>query len=165
MSQEPTIVEWPAQPYAAITAQVTLQNIGEVVPPLSGEVVGWLAQRGVAPAGPPFWKYNVIDMQRGLEVEAGVTVAAAVEGDARVQPGVLPAGRYVTARHVGHPSTLIAATAALLDWAQAKGLTWDVTPSPAGDRWGCRLELYLTDPQTEPDMNRWETQLAFRLRD
>jgi effector-binding domain-containing protein len=87
------------------------------------------------------------------------------EGDARVQAGVLPAGRYVTALHVGHPSTLIAATAALLDWAKTKGLTWDVTPSPDGDRWGCRLELYLTDPRAEPDMNKWETQLAFRLRD
>jgi len=165
MTHEPTIVEWPAKPYAAITAQVTLQNLSAVVPPLNGEVFGWLAQRGVAPAGPPFWKYNVIDMQRGLEVEAGVTVAAAFEGDARVQPGILPAGRYVTAHHVGHPSTLITATAALLDWAKAKGLVWDVSPSPAGDRWGCRLELYLTDPRTEPDLTKWETQLAFRLRD
>jgi effector-binding domain-containing protein len=148
---------------AGEAAHVTMHNLGEVVPPLTGEVFGWLAQRGVAPAGPPFWKYNVIDMQRGLEVEAGVTVAAPVAGDARVQAGVLPAGRYATARHVGHPSTLLAATAALLDWAKARGLTWDVTPSPEGDRWGCRLELYLTDPRDEPDMHKWQTQLAFRL--
>jgi hypothetical protein len=32
-----------------------------------------------------------------------------------------------------------------------------------GDRWSCRLEIYLTDPSQEPDMNKWETQLAFRL--
>jgi effector-binding domain-containing protein len=163
MSPEPTIVDWTARPYAAIKAQVTLQNISQVVPPLNGEVFGWLAQRGIAPAGPPFWKYNVIDMQRGLEVEAGVTVAEAFEGDARVQSGVLPAGRYVTVLHVGHPSTLMAATAALLDWAKTQRLTWDVRPSPEGDRWGCRLELYLSDPQEQPDMTKWETQLAFRL--
>ena len=165
MSREPTIVEWPAKPYAAIAAHVTMQNIADVVPPLNGEVFGWLAQRGVTPAGPPFWKYNVIDMQRGIEVEAGVGVAAPVEGDGRVQSGVLPAGRYVTVRHVGHPATLATVTGALLDWAAANGLTWDVTPSPAGDRWACRLELYLSDPRSEPDMNRWETQLAFRLRE
>jgi len=87
MSTEPTIVEWPAKPYAAIKTHVTMENMGQVVPPLSGEVFGWLAHRGVAPAGPPFWKYNVIDMQRGLELEAGVTVASAVEGDTRVQSG------------------------------------------------------------------------------
>jgi len=29
----------------------------------------------------------------------------------------------------------------------------------------CRLEIYLTDPSVEPDMSKWETQLAFRLAD
>jgi hypothetical protein len=32
-----------------------------------------------------------------------------------------------------------------------------------GERWGGRLEIYLTDPSQEPDMSRWQTQLAFRL--
>jgi effector-binding domain-containing protein len=77
--------------------------------------------------------------------------------------GVLPAGRHATLRHVGHPSTLIAATAGLLDWAAAKGLKWDMVPSAAGERWGARLEIYLTDPKTEPDMTKWVTDLAFRL--
>jgi effector-binding domain-containing protein len=94
-----------------------------------------------------------------------VTIAAPVAGDDRVTVGVLPAGRYVTTRHVGHPSTLMAATAALLEWAAAQGLTWDVSASPSGERWGARLEIYLTDPRVEPDMNRWETELAFRLAD
>jgi hypothetical protein len=35
--------------------------------------------------------------------------------------------------------------------------------SPEGERWGCRLEIYRTDPQAEPDMTKWETELAFRL--
>jgi hypothetical protein len=33
------------------------------------------------------------------------------------------------------------------------------------ERWGSRLEFYLTDPAEEPDMSKWETQLAFRLAD
>jgi hypothetical protein len=49
---------------------------------------------------------------------------------------------------------------ALLDWADAQGLAWDVTTVPAGDQWGCRLETSLTD---SPDMDTWETELAFRL--
>jgi len=133
------------------------------VPPLNGEVFAWLAAHGGAPNGPPFWKYNVIDMARGLEIEAGVTVAQPVAGDGRVITGTLPAGRYVTVRHVGHPSTLMAATASLLDWAAQRQLTWDVSPSPDGERWGARLEFYLTDPSVEPDMNQWVTELAFRL--
>ena len=39
------------------------------------------------------------------------------------------------------------------------------SPSADGDRWGARLEFYLTDPREEPDMSKWQTQLAFRLAD
>ena len=165
MIEEPEITQLPARPYVAIKALATMQLLGTVVPPLNQEVFGWLAARGIAPAGPPFWKYNVIDMERGLEVEAGCPVAEAVAGEGRVLAGVLPAGRYVTLRHVGHPDTLMAATGALLDWAAAKGLRWDVSPSPEGERWGCRLEMYHTSPAEQPDMNKWETTLAFRMAD
>jgi effector-binding domain-containing protein len=165
MIAEPHIATLPERPYVAIPASVTMQELGAVVPPLNGEVRGWLAARGIEPAGPPFWKYNVIDMARRLEVEAGWPVAGAVAGDGRVIAGVLPAGRYVMVRHVGHPDTLMAATKALLDWAAEKGLAWDVSPSPEGDRWAARLELYYSDPASEPDMTKWETELAFRVAD
>jgi hypothetical protein len=35
----------------------------------------------------------------------------------------------------------------------------------SGERWGARLENYLTDPSQERDMSKWLTQLAFRLAD
>jgi hypothetical protein len=34
-----------------------------------------------------------------------------------------------------------------------------------GERWGARVETYLTDPEVEPDMSKWVTELAFRLAD
>ena len=163
MTAEPMIAERPAQPYVAIKVLVTMETLGAVVPPLNREVFAWLADRGVAPAGPPFWKYNVIDMEHGLEIEAGVAVAAPVQGNERVLAGVLPTGRYLTVLHRGHPETLRNATAGMLDWAAAHGLAWDMSLSPEGERWGCRLEIYRTDPQAEPDMTKWETELAFRL--
>jgi effector-binding domain-containing protein len=104
-------------------------------------------------------------MMRELEVEAGAPVAAAVDGDDHMVSGVLPAGRYATLTHVGHPSELLGANKALLDWAAGLGLTWDSSPGDNGERWGCRLEIYLTDPSQEPDMSNWQTQLAFRLAD
>ena len=140
MSSAPEIVTRAEQPYVAIRTQVTMQDLGTVVPPLNQEVFAWLGARGAASAGVPFWKYNVIDMARKLEVEAGVPVAAAVAGDDRVVSGVLPAGRYATLTHVGHPSELYAATTGLLDWAAEQGLTWDMTPGEDSERWACRLE-------------------------
>lgn len=98
------------------------------------EVFGWLAASGVPPAGAPFFKYKVIDMAREREVEAGVPIAAAVNGDDHVLAGVLPAGQYATLTHVGHPDDLVKATKGLLDWAAGQGLTWDMSATDAGER-------------------------------
>ena len=159
----PTVAERPAQPYVAIRAQVTMQTLGAILPPLHPQVSAWLRGRDIPPAGAPFWKYNVIDMDRLLEVEVGVPVTAPVDGDDRVLAGVLPAGRYATLRYTGHPDGLLGATAALWEWVGQEGLTWDMTNTPDGERWGARLEIYETDPGAEPDMTKWTTQLAFRL--
>jgi hypothetical protein len=34
-----------------------------------------------------------------------------------------------------------------------------------GPRWSGRIERYLTDPSTEPDMRQWKTELAFLADD
>jgi effector-binding domain-containing protein len=160
--EEPRIENRQAQPYAAIKAFVTMEELGTVLPALHPEVKGWLAQRGVTPTGAPFFKYNVIDMERQLEVEVGWSIPTLLDGDERVLVGELPSGRYAVAIHHGHPDGLIDAVRALLDWADAKGLSWDSTTVPEGEQWACRLEIYLTD---SPDMDTWETELAFRLAD
>ncbi|MEZ0075157.1 GyrI-like domain-containing protein [Planotetraspora sp. GP83] len=170
MPTEPQIVERAEQPYVAIRGVVTMRTIAEIADRLP-EVFGRVGAHGVEPAGAPFFKYNLIDMKGRLEIEAGVPVAAVAEAADIAQDadellsGVLPAGRYATVTHVGHPSGLLDATAALLDWAAKRGLRWDVTETRDGEKWGCRLELYKTDPRVEPDMNNWETELAFRLAD
>ena len=156
------IVTRAEQPYVAVSARVAMAELGGLGARF-GEVFGWLGARGLEAADAPFFKYDLVDMAGELEVEAGVPVGAAVDGDAGVVSGVLPAGRYATLTHVGHPSELAEATKALLDWAARQGLSWDMTPADGGERWGARLEIYLTDPEQEPDMSKWHTQLAFRL--
>ena len=163
MNTEPTIVARAEQPYVAVRGAVTMDTIGAIADRIP-ELFGWLAAHGIPPAGPPFLRYRVIDMDRRLDVEAGVPVAAA-HGDDRVHVDVLPAGRYATVRHVGHFGKLVEATGALLAWAAGQGLAWDMTHTPDGEAWGCRLEIYVTNPVEQPDPARWETQLAFRLAD
>jgi len=166
MSDPQIVTRADQQPYVAIRGHVTMAEIGGLAV-RTPEVFAWLGARGIAPAGPPFLKYNVIDMMRQLEIDNGVPVAAPVysTGDGELVAGVLPAGRYATLTHVGHPSELVGATKALLDWAAGQGLTWDMSPDADGERWGSRLETLLTDPREEPDMSKWVTQLAFRLAD
>lgn len=164
LADEPIVTRRADQPYVAIRRSVTMQTLNEIADRLP-ELFAWVGARGIAPAGAPFFRYNVIDMERDLEIEAGVPVAAAVEGDGEVISGNLPAGEYVTVVHVGHPDELVAATAELLDWAARKGLRWDVRQSDRSERWGCRLEVYRTNPAEKPDPGSWETELAFRLAD
>jgi effector-binding domain-containing protein len=162
MTMHLAIEERPAQPYVAIGRTITMQTFPEIADRLPG-LFGWLAERGVAPAGPPFFRYLVIDMERELDVEAGVPVAAPVDGEGEVLAGSLPAGRYAATTHVGHPDELVAVTGAFLDEAAAQGLRFDAAETDRGTRWGCRLELLLTNPAEQPDMNKWETKLAVRL--
>ncbi|NDZ81963.1 GyrI-like domain-containing protein [Streptomyces sp. SID10853] len=172
MQNPPVVVERAAQPYAAIRETVTMDTFPVVADRLA-EVSDWLAVHGTEPAGAPFFRYGVIDMERGMEVEAGVPVAGPPQGaggeaaaDAgEVFTGTLPAGRYLTVTHIGHPDELLGVTAGLLEWAAARGMEWDMVKADVVEEWGCRLEIYKTDPREEPDMSKWETELAFRLAD
>jgi effector-binding domain-containing protein len=162
MSVTPQVEPRARQPYVAVRAHVSMAELGELGVRF-GEVFSWLGARGVPPAGAPFFRYRVIDMERDLEVDVGVPVATALAGDQSITADVLPAGQYATLTHTGHPSELLAATKTLLDWAAGQGLEFDMSPGENGEQWGSRLEIYLTDPDQEPDMSTWVTQLAFRL--
>lgn len=164
MDVAPDIMQRAALPYAGISSWVPMAAVGSVADRLP-EIFGWLGARGVAPAGPPFFRYHVIDMERQLLVEAGVPVALAVDDGGDIRGGTLPAGRFAVMTHTGAPPTLVAATSALLDWAQQRGLAFDVSQTDAGEKWGCPLESYLTNPAEQPDTSQWQTELAFRLAD
>jgi effector-binding domain-containing protein len=154
---EPKLVRRRKQHYVAIRRQLSMREISKVLPPLMTEVFSWLGRKGIKPAGAPFWRYRVVDMPGNFEIDAAVPVARAVRGDKEVTADSLPAGRYATVLHVGHPRGLQQATAALLAWAEENGIQWQMD----GERWAGRVEWYLTDPQTEPDMQEWHTELAF----
>ena len=165
MALKPELVSREVQPYASITNVVPMGSLGEQLPPQIGEVFGWLAARGIQPAGPPFWKYNRIDMDGDLEVEVGVPTAEQISGDERVQGHLLPGGNYVLAEHVGHPDKLVGTTGELLDWARANGLRWDMSESNDGEICVARVEEYLSDPISQPEMDKWQTNLIFKLAD
>jgi RNA polymerase sigma-70 factor, ECF subfamily len=161
----PQIIERPPQPYLGPRQSVTISTLSSVADRIP-ELMAWLAQHGQVPSGAPFFRYLTIDMERELEVEAGVPVAGTLnlaEGDGAVTADTLPGGRFASAFYVGHPDGLEGATAELLQWAETQGLRWDAHDSAAGEAWGCRLEIYHTDPREQPDMNAWRTELAFRL--
>jgi hypothetical protein len=161
---EPVIEHWPDQPYLALTGVVTLETISTVerrVP----ELFAHLAAEGIEPTGAPFTRYLVIDMFRRLEIEAGVPIGAPARPHGEFHPGLLPAGRYVTATHIGPPSEHIGVVSAIFAWAEERNLVWDVTPTDEGDQWGGRIAITLAGFPEGPDAHALTTRFAFRLAD
>jgi effector-binding domain-containing protein len=156
----PEIIEVGERPYVALRGKVPMGGIPAFADRM-GEVVDWLAAREIAPNDAPFFKYDVVDMEHGLVMEVGFPVDDLHSGEGEIVTGVLPAGRYATVTHHGHPEGLMAATRDLLAWAAEQGLEWDAD----GDHWVARLEISRSDPREVPDMNDWVTDLQFKLKD
>jgi len=164
MFTEPKLEDRYEQHYVGIRTQVPMKELPTVIPQSLGEVFAWLGKQGVAPAGAPFIRYHVINMESKLDVEMGVPVARALSGNDRISAGVHPAGRYASLVYTGVKNG-IEANAALLDWGAKKGLVWDTWEAENGDGFGARYESFLTDPDDEPDQAKWETEVTIRLAD
>jgi effector-binding domain-containing protein len=158
---EPTVAKRPEQPYVAIPIKATLREWG-AVNALVPEVYAWLRERGIAPAGALFYRHHVVGgFDEKFSVEVGVPVSEPVEGDGRVLAGAKPAGRYVVAMHHGHPDGIARSHLALVEWAGREGLAL----AKEGEVWGGMFESYRTDPEVEPDADKWETELAYLVSD
>jgi RNA polymerase sigma-70 factor (ECF subfamily) len=162
--ESPSVVERAERPFVGTTRTLTMKTIKEAADQIP-RLTGWLGERGLVPSGPPFVRFLVIDMAADMVLQTGVPVSGPVEVDGDLESGTLPAGRYVTAVHLGHYDGLYQATGDLLRWAGERGLRFDKHDSGAGEAWGSRLEWYETDPSTQPDPATWVTRMEFRLAD
>ena len=77
---QPTIVQRDEQPYVGRRESITMTEFARVADHLPA-MFGSLAERGAPIAGPPFFRYRVIDMSAELVVEAGIPVAGPVAVD------------------------------------------------------------------------------------
>jgi len=149
--------------YVAIRTHVTRPELSSKLPPLIGELAAWLDARGEAPTGAPFFRYLFIGEDGHFDIDVGFPVAHAIASDDRVTMSILPAGHYAVTIHTGPYDQLRDATAALKRWAAENGVQWDASDDET--RWGARIESYLTDPTTEPDPEKWQTEIAIRTKD
>jgi hypothetical protein len=122
--------------------------IGQLDDEIAGvkELYAWLDEREITP-GVTFFRLHVVNMAGDMDVEVGVLTDGPIEGDDRVLANVLPAGQFATLTGAGNG---VRANRRLLEWIRARNLTMDCVEDPAGDRFGCRYEAYLTDPWKEP---------------
>lgn len=160
MTPEPQIEQRPAQPYAGIRETVTTDGFPAAVDKGFPELFGWLEERGLALAGAPFVRYHLTS-ETELDIEMGVPAGTVVPDDGRIRSGCLPAGRYVTLRHLGPFDGLAAGHEALRRWAREHDVTLECWDTARGTGWLSCAEHYLVDPSAEPDPSRWEVELAY----
>jgi len=159
---EPKIDERSEKSYLGIRTRVPMKGMSGTVTLLFKEMANWVKRKDIAPAGPPFLRFHVIDMAGEMDIEVGIPVATTVLADERVCAGVLPAGCYASLIYSGSG---LAGNKALIEWAKANHLDWDRWDDARGDAFRCRYESYLTDPRIEPRKTKWEVEVAIKLAD
>ena|SRR5437868_6523778 len=163
MISKPKLDDRAEQHYVGIRTQTAPSTFKKIIPQFLNELFGWLDKQGIAPVGAPFMRYHVINMAGNMDVELGVPIANATQGDNRVTPGVIPAGRYASVVYSG--VTGITGNRALIEWAVKNNIRWDRWDDEHGDAFRSRVEYFLTDPAEQPDRKKWETEVAIRLAD
>lgn len=162
---QPAVYERPDEHYMGIRVQTPFKGMFTLIDKhLFKELREWMKQAGVEPAGKPFFRFYVINMDGEMDVEVGIPVAKAFAGDGRVCAGVMPAGRYASLNYIGTGYT---GSGALTRWIIENGYAIDEWESPNGKgmAFRARYERYLTDPKIQPLKSKWEVEVAIKLKD
>jgi effector-binding domain-containing protein len=161
--KEPTVELRTEQPYVAIPIQAALGDWARTAV-LVPEIFDWLHKKGIKPAGAPFYRYWCIGSEdTEFSLEVGVPIERMVAGDERVIASFIPGGSYATAVHQGHPDQLVHSLKELEEWTAREELDIDKRWEAEEEIWNGRFEFYLTDPEAEPDLFKWEIEIAFLL--
>lgn len=138
---------------AAIQAEVPVGEIRELFDRAFPVLVRSIAAQGVEVTGPPFAYYPRMPGET-IAVVIGFPVDRPVDTDGEVGPFELPGGQVVSGTHVGSYDTLAESYHELVAWSAAEG-------HHLGE---AMWEIYLTDPEAQPDPDTWRTRMVWPLR-
>jgi effector-binding domain-containing protein len=121
-----------------------------------GELMTFMARnKNVSMAGPHYSMYYKWDEQNQFAVfETGFPVDKEVRSRGRVKFKVLPASKAVTASHFGSYDDLAISYLALEEYVKEFGL----------EEKCCPYEAYITNPMTQPDTTKWQTDVFFLIK-
>ncbi len=130
-------------------ATLRIADIGPWLGKAFNEVASYLERKGAGPVGTPFARYLPTSDSR-FEVEAGFVASTPTSGEGDVEPSDLPGGLAAVTVHVGPYDTMEPAYEAIRTWVHAHG------GEPVGGAW----EVYLSDPNADPDPTNWRTEIV-----
>ena len=142
------VVDLTPQPTAVVRATVPMGELPAFFARAFSAVWSLLSTQGVAVAGAPLGLY-LSEPGETVELEAGFPVGGSFTPSGEVIASALPGGRVVATMHVGPYDTMHKTYDGMLSWMKSRGMT------PGTTMW----EVYLSDPQKEPDPAKWQTML------
>ncbi len=153
------IEETVAAPFHMLSVRETIQaeQIGEMLARNYAAIVRYMNERDLDMAAPPLAVYHAwpVDGKGTADVEAAIPIARKDAGTTAIRGIQFAGGPIVTAYYYGPYEQSEHAHTALAAWALEHGKILGASP------W----EVYVTDPQVEPDSTKWLTQISYRITD
>jgi len=145
------VKELEAAKVLAIKATVKSDAVGAKLGELYPRLMDCLKESGIEMTGPPYSKYYSWDPEGETEMEAGIPVSGAVECEEDIEYIELPPCKVVTCMHTGPYEEIGPVYDAIQAYITEKGMTIS----------GAVWEVYVTDPNSEPDPAKYKTQVYF----
>jgi effector-binding domain-containing protein len=135
----------------SIHREVPVSEIGSVMQEAIPQIWSYAASHGGAPQV-TFARYFSVDPDRVI-FDVGVTLAGPIEGAGEIEAKELPVGDAVYTLYVGPYDGMEPAYKEIDAWIAGSGR------KSAGAAW----EVYLSDPQSEPDPQKWKTEIYWPI--
>jgi effector-binding domain-containing protein len=132
--------------------EVPVSEIGSVMQQAIPQLWSYAASRGAIPRA-IFARYYSVDPAH-VSFDVGVTIASPIEGAGEVEAKTLPGGEVAYTLYIGPYDGMQPAYQEIDAWIASSGR------KSAGAAW----EVYLSDPQSEPDPQKWKTEIYWPIQ-
>lgn len=151
---EITVAEVQSQMALGIRVESGMDNIGEVMGNSFGKLMEHAGKSSVEIGGMPFAIWYQWEDTTKFVYECAIPVLKKVKGEGDIRFFNTYAGKAVTAEHWGDYSTTGNSWGAVMKYIEDNKLETN----------GDAYEVYVTDPGTEPDTEKWLTVLYYPVK-
>lgn len=129
---------------------VAAEQIESIHQKLYEKIMGHMKTNDIEQDGAPMAIYHDWSDSSAV-IEAGIPITDSVETQGNINLRKSPTGKVITATHYGSYDRLPETYYSINEWIKKNGVM------PIGPPW----EVYITDPATEPDRSKWETNIYY----
>ena len=138
-----------------IAGRGTMEEMGAQMGPMFMDLMTAIHEQGLQMAGDPFCHYTSYDEGTGIaDYLVGIPTLASGKNAGKIQARSYPEMEAVMAVHSGPYDDLSVSYGKLMEYVEANRL--DV-------KWES-FEFYHTDPESEPNVTKWKTLIAFPMK-